>query len=55
MPEAERRPLSRVRTAVTGGLPAGVARTVEPCERPQWEGLFREPDLPPYDEEDDDV
>jgi hypothetical protein len=55
MPEAERRPLSRVRTVATGRRPAGVARTAEPRERPQWQGLFREPDLPPYDEEEPDV
>ena len=50
----ERRPLGRECTAATGRLPAGVARTVEACKRPQWEGLFREPDLPPYAEDDDE-
>lgn len=28
------------------------ARTGEPV-RPQWHGLFREPDLPPIEEDDD--
>jgi hypothetical protein len=40
----------RDRVAVTGRL----ARTVEPPrERPQWQGLFVEPDLPPVEEADD--
>ena len=55
MPEVVRRPLSRVRGAVIGRPEAGAARTAEPRGRPQWQGLFREPELPPYDEEDPDV
>lgn len=52
MPEAARRPLGRVRTAVTGRLAVGAARTAEPGERPQYEGLFREPEWPPEEETD---
>lgn len=58
MPEPLRRPLSRVRTAVTGRRVDGVARTVERRERPQWQGLFVEPDWPRWpaeDEEETDV
>lgn len=55
MPEAARRPLGRGRTAAIGRPGAGAVRTDEaPRERPQWQGLFREPDLPPYDEPEGD-
>lgn len=40
--------------AATSGPPAGrPARTAEPRERPQWQGLFREPEWPPFEEADD--
>lgn len=38
----------------TGRSGVVVASTVEP-PRPQWQGLFQEPALPPRDEEDDDA
>jgi hypothetical protein len=47
MPEVVPEGRPRDRTAVTEQL----ARIVEQ-PRPQWEGLFLEPDLPPRDEED---
>lgn len=50
----ERRPLSRERTADTARPGVEVVRTAERRERPQYEGLFREPDWP-SDEEDADV
>jgi hypothetical protein len=50
MPEVVRRPLSRSRVDVT----EPVARTAEPVPRPEWEGLFREPDWPPYVEDEAD-
>lgn len=44
MPEPRPAPHRPVRGAVT----ERAVRTVEPPrERPQWEGLFLEPDLPP--------
>ena len=46
MPEVPRRPLSAVIVR------EDQARTDKP--RPQWQGLFVEPDLPPADEEDED-
>ena len=35
----------------TGRSPVVVARTAEPAPRPEWRGLFREPDWPPEDED----
>lgn|GEM_PF-2586924 len=53
MQEVERRTLSRARMADTERRQAdGVERTAD-RPRPQYEGLFREPDLPPYVEDDD--
>lgn len=49
MPET-RRSLSRSRADGTGRA----ERTADPVPRPEWQGLFREPDLPPYDEDDAD-
>lgn len=49
MPEPRRAQRDPVRGAATGRP----ARTAEPRERPQWQGLFREPDLPPFEEDDD--
>lgn len=48
MRQGERRPLGRGRTAGTGRVEE--ARTGSP--KPQWRGLFREPDWPPEDDED---
>lgn len=47
MPEVPRRPLSAVTVREDGR-----ARTAE-LPRPQWQGLFQEPDLPPLEEEDE--
>ena len=55
MPEAVRRPLRRARPAATDPPAAGVVRTGERRERPQWEGLFREPEWPAEDEEPSDI
>ena len=52
MSEIERRPLSRARMAAIGRPTTEVVRTAD-RPRPQYEGLFREPDLPPYAEEDE--
>lgn len=37
------------REAGIGRSPVVVARTAEPPPRPQWKGLFQEPDWPPAD------
>ena len=54
MPEAVRRPLTRARPAATEQPPAGTVRTGE-RQRPQWEGLFREPEWPAEAEETSDI
>ena len=33
--------------------PAATGPHTGEVPRPQWQGLFREPELPPYDEEDE--
>ena len=50
MQETERRVSGRDRMA--GTVPARVVRTGERPPRPEWEGLFREPNWPPHEEDE---
>lgn len=46
-------PLPRAHSADDTGHAAAGAPTAEHRERPQWQGLFQEPNLPPVGEDDD--
>ena len=52
MQKATSRVPARSDATVSGPSAARSARTGERPPRPRWEGLFLEPEWPPYDEEE---